>query len=265
MFIKIREYFLLGGNVESRNLDVKDGGLVTVLPKPEKCFHGPALYSSWTGCFKIIDSISREELNDRFKAHPPSRVRGKVYEFSKKMPKVLQFKMLPRDNVWTNIFEDYYPTEDDIGLYFFSSDSQRSSSYITLLELIETRDVVMRSYIDGVELLMFSSKHLSSNSQRWNDDKYFLWGVFRNVKKCKAVSKLNEELPRLSRPSDSTNDNDANGNSNLVDRQDMRRVDKAILSRESSTRACGITKVGNATVSRFSEIVQHTSRFSGDL
>ncbi|XP_058180774.1 uncharacterized protein LOC131299182 isoform X2 [Rhododendron vialii] len=253
------------GNVESRNLDVKDGGLVTVLPKPEKCFHGPALDSSWTGSFKIIDSISREELNDGFKAHPPSTVRGKVYEFSKKMPKVLQFKMLPRDNVWTDIFEDYYPTEDDIGLYFFSSDSQRSLSYIALLELIETRDVVMRSYIDGVELLMFSSKHLSSNSQRWNDDKYFLWGVFRNVKKCKAVSKLNEELPRLSRPSDSTNDNNANGDSSLVDRQDMRRVDKAILSRESSTRACGSAKVGNATVSRFSGTVRHTSQFSGDL
>ncbi|KAG5536468.1 hypothetical protein RHGRI_024034 [Rhododendron griersonianum] len=141
----------------------------------------------------------------------------------------------------------------------------KSSSYIALLELIETRDVVMRSYIDGVELLMFSSKHLSSNSQRWNDDKYFLWGVFRNVKKCKVVSKLNEELPRLSRPSDSTNDNDANGDSSLVDRQDMRRVDKAILSRESSTRACGSAKVGNATVSRFSGTVRHTSWFLGNL
>ncbi|KAG5535887.1 hypothetical protein RHGRI_023608 [Rhododendron griersonianum] len=29
---------LIGGNMESRNLDVKDGGLVTVLPNVEECF-----------------------------------------------------------------------------------------------------------------------------------------------------------------------------------------------------------------------------------
>lgn len=47
-----RAYFLLGGNdctsVESRSLDVKDGSLVTVLPKAEECFRGPALDASWT-------------------------------------------------------------------------------------------------------------------------------------------------------------------------------------------------------------------------
>lgn len=227
-------------SVESRSLDVKDGGLVTVLPKAEDCFRGPALDASWTGSFNIIDSVSREEFNEGFRAHPPSIVRRKVYEFSKKMPKVLRFKMLPRDKVWTDIFKGDYPNEDDIGLYFFSSDNQRSANYIVVLELIETRDVVMRSYIDGVELLMFSSKHLSSNFQRWNE-KYFLWGVFRHVKKYKAVSKLNEELPRLYRPSHYTKDNDANGDDSLAARKDMTSVDKAILSRETSIRGCGTT------------------------
>ncbi|KAG5536469.1 hypothetical protein RHGRI_024035 [Rhododendron griersonianum] len=107
---------------------------VLIEKKQQHCMPNNILFQLSRGSFKIIDSISREELNDGFKAHPPSTVRGKVYEFSKKMPKVLQFKMLPRDNVWTDIFEDYYPTEDDIGLYFFSSDSQRSV-FFTYLEL----------------------------------------------------------------------------------------------------------------------------------
>lgn len=82
------------------------------------------------GSFNIIDSVSREEFNEGFRAHPPSIVRRKVYEFSKKMPKVLRFKMLPRDKVWTDIFKGDCPNEDDIGLYFFSSDNQRSVFYL---------------------------------------------------------------------------------------------------------------------------------------
>lgn len=78
------------------------------------------------GSFKILDTVTCKELNDGFIAHPPSKVRRKVYEFSKAMPQVLLFTMIPLHNVWTDIFQDYCPGEDDIGLYFFSSNSQRS-------------------------------------------------------------------------------------------------------------------------------------------
>lgn len=78
------------------------------------------------GSFKILDTVNCKELNEGFFAHPPLKVRRKVYEFSKAMPQVLMFAMIPRSNVWTDIFLDYCPGEDDIGLYFFSSNSQRS-------------------------------------------------------------------------------------------------------------------------------------------
>lgn len=41
----------------------------------------------------------------------------------------------------------------------------RSAPYICLLEFIEKQDLVMRSYVDGVELLVFTSKLLQANSQ----------------------------------------------------------------------------------------------------
>lgn len=144
------------------------------------------------GSFKILDNFNYKELSEGFLAHPPFKVRRRVYEFSKAMPQVLLFTMIPRSNVWTDVFLDCCPGEDDIGLYFFSSNSQRSvfhltwfvkifvcqkwfkinsilhcrsASYICLLEFIAKQDLVMRSYVDGVELLVFTSKLLEANSQ----------------------------------------------------------------------------------------------------
>ena len=86
------------------------------------------LFALSSGNFEVIDTIYQKELNDGFHAHPPSKVHRKVYAFSKEMPKVLQFKTLPRKNVWSDIFHDNCPDADDIGLYFFSSNSQRCVS-----------------------------------------------------------------------------------------------------------------------------------------
>ncbi|CAL5327051.1 unnamed protein product [Camellia sinensis] len=236
-------------NVESRNFDAENHDLTDILPEAEKCFQVPALHSYWKGSFEIVTS-NNKELNDGFRAHPPSKVRRKIYEFSKKLPEVLQFKMLPRDSIWTEIFQDDCPNEDDIGMYFFSNNSQRSANYIFLLEFMETQELVMRCYMDGVELFVFTSKLLSSKSQRWNGE-YFLWGVFRRVKKHKDVCKLNEEHPSSDCAQDTGN---ANGDDGVVDMdidmlagKDVGRVDIA-NSRESSRRSCGTSGEENATI-----------------
>lgn len=236
--------------MESGNFDAENHDLMDILPEAEKCFQVPALHSYWKGSFEIVTNNNNKELNDGFRAHPPSKVRRKIYEFSKKLPEVLQFKMLPRDSVWTEIFQDDCPNEDDIGMYFFSNNSQRSANYIFLLEFMETQELVMRCYMDGVELFVFTSKLLSSKSQRWNGE-YFLWGVFRRVKKHKDVCKLNEEHPS----SDcAQNTGDVNGDDGVVDMdidmlagKDVGRVDIA-NSRESSRSSCGTSGEENATI-----------------
>ncbi|XP_057464422.1 uncharacterized protein LOC130754268 isoform X1 [Actinidia eriantha] len=233
-------------NVKSRNIDVNNGDLMNILPETEKCFRGPALDSSWNGNFEVLDTIYQKELNDEFHAHPPSKVHRKVYAFSKEMPKVLQFKTLPRKNVWTDIFQDDCPDADDIGLYFFSSNSQ---SY---REFIETQDLVLRSYIDGVELFVFTSKLLSANSQRWNEE-YFLWGIFRCVKRKISLYKLYEKPLPIIQSSDSARSSDANEDDNVADMEidmiggkDVGKVDMAI-PKESSRKSCGSSREERAT------------------
>ncbi|PSS07974.1 Transient receptor potential cation channel subfamily V member 2 like [Actinidia chinensis var. chinensis] len=164
------------------------------------------------------------------------------------MPEVLQFKMLPRWNVWTQIFQEDRPDECDIGLYFFLSNTQRSGSYVVLLEFIETRDLMMRTYIGSVELFIFTCKLVSAHAQRWKE-KHFLWGIFCPDKNYKAKCKLNEKLSLLHQLLDSAKHDDANDDDGIVHMdmdllagQDVGRVDRAIFSRESSAGSCGSSK-----------------------
>ena len=53
---------------------------------------------------------------------------------------------------------------DDVNTQCFFLDC-RSGSYVVLLEFIETQDLMMRTYIDGVELFVFTSKLLSAYAQ----------------------------------------------------------------------------------------------------
>ncbi|KAA8541030.1 hypothetical protein F0562_024831 [Nyssa sinensis] len=245
-------------DVEPVNSDTVVGNMTNVMPIVEKSFPShPALDASWKGSFKFIDAIKHRELNDGFKAHPKTRARRKVYEFSKQMPRVLQFKLLPRSNFWMDIFQDECPDRDDIALYFFSSDSERSENYTFLLEYIATHDLVLRSYMDGVELLVLTSKLLHLDSQKWNQ-KYFLWGVFRRVKKDEIISKENRELPSFVCPSYGAHDSCGNAEeSEAVDMEiDMiggKNVGKVdlVIPKESFRRSCGISGKKTTTVITF--------------
>ncbi|XP_042497003.1 uncharacterized protein LOC122075876 isoform X2 [Macadamia integrifolia] len=141
----------------------------------------PALDCTWKGSFEILDMYSCSHFYDGFQAHPPGKVSRKAYEFSKKMSGILQFKLENNSDVWAKVFDSYSPAGSDIALYFFPGDFERSVKvYEDLYSYLEKHDFAMRSCLEGVELLIFTSKQLPLDS-RINMELY-LWGVFHHVK-----------------------------------------------------------------------------------
>ncbi|XP_057956145.1 uncharacterized protein LOC131149581 isoform X2 [Malania oleifera] len=173
--------FHLDAKPHPRITDVKVKDMPSLLYELEKdLVYFPAKRAIWKGSFKIPDIVGPCDFYDVFRAHPPARALRKAFEFSKQMPQVLHFKLLARCNLWPDIFQGYSPGRDDIALYFFPQDERSRKNYVCLLEHIEMHDLVIRSYMSSVELLLFSSKQLREDCQRLHTE-YFLWGVFRSV------------------------------------------------------------------------------------
>ncbi|KAK4713656.1 hypothetical protein R3W88_019563 [Solanum pinnatisectum] len=139
----------------------------------------PALVLSWKGSFDILGALelAPEIFNNCIQAHPPCRVQRKVYEFSGLLPDTIKLELVPRGDIWPSLFNNHCPGKEDIGLYFFTSGRNRSERYIALVEFMRTKDLVMRTLISDVELLILASTTLCSVSQRWNNE-HFLWGLF---------------------------------------------------------------------------------------
>ncbi|KAJ7978728.1 Zinc finger, FYVE/PHD-type [Quillaja saponaria] len=176
--------------VEKRELDA--------LPKLE--LYLPSLLTTWKGGFKLIDTSGSSKFYDGFQAQPPCRVHRKAYELSCGMPPVLQVEPVHQFNIFENIFQKNGPDLQEIALYFFHSDGNMRSkqNYDKLFEFMSSQNLMLRGYIDGVELLVFTSKQLNVDSQDTfavvrSKAEYFLWGVFRCVQNELAVVKLPEE------------------------------------------------------------------------
>jgi len=84
------------------------------------------------GSFDILGALEilPGMLNSCIQAHPPSRVRRKVYEFSRLLSDTLEFELVPRGDIWESLFNNHIPSKEDIGLYFFSSEKERSASVL---------------------------------------------------------------------------------------------------------------------------------------
>ncbi|CAA0826875.1 RING/FYVE/PHD zinc finger superfamily protein [Striga hermonthica] len=162
-----------------------------ILPDLRECSCSPALDALWKGNFSIVDDHRHCKLNYQIRAHPPSKVRRKIYEFSKKMPEVLQFELVPIKELWINLFKGFIPDEKDIGLYFFPSAGERPEDYVILLESISAKNLALRKQIADVELLIFTSKLLPVNCQCW-EGKNFLWGIFHRLKKDSTTRLQNQ-------------------------------------------------------------------------
>ncbi|XP_022738663.1 uncharacterized protein LOC111291283 isoform X2 [Durio zibethinus] len=174
--------------------------------------HLPALYTTWTGGFKFLDAATRGEFYGGFLARPPCRVHRKAFEFSQKMPPILPVNLLPRCHLQADLFQNGCLHLCDIALYIFplNYDERSQKEYNELFQLMEIKSSVMISYIDGVELFIFTSKQLHMDSQdvfsRSNRD--FFCGVFRHAKDNQM--KVYQNLPSLVFPLERTHDDSAN-------------------------------------------------------
>ncbi|XP_047324765.1 uncharacterized protein LOC124928571 [Impatiens glandulifera] len=145
---------------------------------PSKCF-------SWKGRFKILDE-SFMDLQCHLKAHLPTTIKKKIYQFSLKMPEEVKLTMVPRSNFGINTF-----TKDDISLYFFCGHNLGCIRYHQILDQMGANDYVMRSTMNGVELIVLSSRLLPVDSQHYLGRWPFMWAVLRSMRKYKTVSELN--------------------------------------------------------------------------
>ncbi|CAH9081354.1 unnamed protein product [Cuscuta europaea] len=136
----------------------------------------PAKKCIWKGSFEVIDIASVVKIFEGFTAHPSSKVCRKAYEFSKKMSSTLEFLVHPRSKYWPMIFEDC-PDTNDIALYFYPKNDQALCSYASLLKFIDSKDLMLRSKMGHVELLVFPSRWLNVKCQTIKNS-YFFWGVF---------------------------------------------------------------------------------------
>ncbi|KAK8323088.1 hypothetical protein V6Z12_A12G210400 [Gossypium hirsutum] len=153
--------------------------------------HAPSLHPTWMGGFKFFNTTG--ELYGDFLALPPCRVHRKAYEFSKKMPAVLQVNLLQQWHLHSHILQNGCLDLHDIALYFFPVDMERSQrNYNKLLQLMGMENSVMISYIDDLELLIFTSEQLHADS--WGvftgSNKEFFGGVFRRVKEHQKLPSL---------------------------------------------------------------------------
>ncbi|MBA0773085.1 hypothetical protein Gotri_008386 [Gossypium trilobum] len=153
--------------------------------------HAPSLHPTWMGGFKVFNTTG--ELYGDFLALPPCRVHRKAYEFSKKMPAVLQVNLLQQWHLHSHILQNGCLDLHDIALYFCPVDMERSQrNYNKLFQLMGKENSVMISYIDDLELLIFTSEQLQADS--WGvftgSNKEFFGGVFRRVKEHQKLPSL---------------------------------------------------------------------------
>ncbi|KAH0658815.1 hypothetical protein KY289_027563 [Solanum tuberosum] len=167
-------------SLELRSLDVVKASRMMNPLMTHSC--DPALVHSWKGSFDILSTLEFVPgmLNNCIQAHPPSKVRRKVYAFSRVLPDTLKFELVPHGYIRTSLFNNHIPGREDIGLYFFANEKERSERYIALVDFMHSKDLVMRTFINNVQLLVLASTTLCSDCQRWNNE-HFLWGLFYHM------------------------------------------------------------------------------------
>ncbi|XP_054807546.1 uncharacterized protein LOC129309837 isoform X2 [Prosopis cineraria] len=160
------------------------------------CCCVPSSHATWKGGFKF-QSAALCTLYDGLEALPPCTVHRKAFYHSCKMPSVLEVEPLPISNFLIDLFQSDCPGLQDVALYFFPSDNcERSRQHLNFIfEFLDAKNAMLRSVIDGVELLVFTSKQLDEGSQgtiERLDAKNFLWGVFRLKKDDRAIDELTD-------------------------------------------------------------------------
>ncbi|KAK4769734.1 hypothetical protein SAY87_030266 [Trapa incisa] len=135
----------------------------------------------WKGNFEVSRSEVVTNLFPSIQAHKSNRASDKVDEVMAKSPQKIILDEVPRLSTWPAQFKDSPAVEDNIALFFFAQNLVSYEAYKRLLMHVTVNDLALKGHIEGVELLVFSSKVLPPGSQRWNNLLY-LWGVFRTTR-----------------------------------------------------------------------------------
>ncbi|PHT47635.1 hypothetical protein CQW23_11843 [Capsicum baccatum] len=109
---------------------------------------------------------SSHGINWEKEAYPPSKVKRKVYEFSRLLSGTLKFELVPREAIWTSQFNNHFWGKEDTGLYFLASERERSEIYNALVEFLHNKDSMMRMVINDVELLLITKSLIRMNTTR---------------------------------------------------------------------------------------------------
>ncbi|KAK7354229.1 hypothetical protein VNO80_19688 [Phaseolus coccineus] len=162
------------------------------------CKFLPCSFATWRGQFQIIHTAGLSTFYDGFEAQPPFIVNRKAYTCSREMPSVLKLESHTALKVLTDIFQDDSPKLQDIALYFFPSEqTERSRKNLnSLLRFMNGEKSLLRSYINGVELLIFTSNQLGMDTRgaiAAVNHGQFLWGFFRK----KKIDKTIERVPKM--------------------------------------------------------------------
>ncbi|XP_020591139.1 uncharacterized protein LOC110031997 isoform X1 [Phalaenopsis equestris] len=168
--------------------------LKLVISADEKHHH--ALEACWRGSFEVLKLVN--QFHGTVRAHFPCQVSPKVYDISKHLPGILQFKMLSRESVWPKIFKLEPPTKNDVALYFLCQVERHKKNYAHFIQHISSHDYALQGSVADAELLLFTSAQLQIDSKDIGGNIY-LWGVFRHLKKKKASHV--EEKPLSCSPS----------------------------------------------------------------
>ncbi|KAI4343953.1 hypothetical protein L6164_011240 [Bauhinia variegata] len=157
----------------------------------------PSLDVSWRGGFKFNCAAASGEFYGAFQAQPPCTIHRKAYKSSLQMPPILEVEPICTSLLLTDLFQNDCPDLQDVALYFFPSDNTERSrqSLNSVFELLNVNNSTLKCAINGVELLMFTSKQLDVDSQgiiARVTAEYFLWGVFRQVKYDKIAKRSSD-------------------------------------------------------------------------
>ncbi|KAF3684857.1 putative dnaJ -like protein subfamily C member 21-like [Capsicum annuum] len=128
----------------------------------------PTLAHSWKGSFDIkgAPEFAPGMLNNCIQDYPPSKVRRKVYEFSRLLSGTLKFELVPTKAMWISLLNNHFPGKEDTRLYFLASEIERSEMYTALVEFLHNKDSVMRMLINYVELILITKSLICMNTTR---------------------------------------------------------------------------------------------------
>ncbi|KAL9684422.1 hypothetical protein QQ045_021858 [Rhodiola kirilowii] len=175
------------GSYEKENEEHEQESMDKVQPKERAIFEiftkNPVDTDAiWSGQIEILN-YPDHGLISGLQAFTPCLVHRKAYFFSSNLPSSLSLNIISRNVLWDERFKDFTPNEDDVALYILPGNLDRcshSQPYNYLMETLDSHDYALHGYINGVELIVFTSRWLEVDCKE-PESQNFLWGVYRCV------------------------------------------------------------------------------------